>query len=295
MQPEKQKSNEYWNPTFHEQFQGFNSLAGFLHTCWQDYSDFPQIDDYHQWQHAWSTQSRVQFVSQDKSMSFEERVYERHEVMTRANLWHDFFNNLTWIVWPRLKWAIMSRYYLAIKKTQNTPSRNRLQNFLAQLDECGLLIVTSNADYLKWVCEHQWRALFCQLSQQRSAIEVMLFGHGLLEKGLNPYIGMTGKALLLVVDNAYFQLNLRERIQFSDEIFSAFVTQCDSDLSPKQLQPFPVLGLPGWYDHGDMDKFVTQHGHYFRPKRNESVKCAVLNELLDKTLWGQWGFLHPLR
>ena len=86
-----------------------------------------------------------------------------------------------------------------------------------------------------------------------------MFGHSLHEKSLSPYIGMTGHAILLLVDCAYFQLSQKAQLNFLDNTLSS---QRKFE-SPKDLSPFPLLGMPGWHpENADESFYLNQH--YFR-------------------------------
>ena len=52
---------------------------------------------------------RLAFESQ-----YEPRCYLRGEVQTRESNWHDFFNGLVWLAFPKAKAAINARHYLAL-------------------------------------------------------------------------------------------------------------------------------------------------------------------------------------
>lgn len=297
MQHEKQNTSAFWNPTFHNQFRGFHEIATLASQCWQSLASFPELKDYNNWLHhfkvarSFLSQDRsIKFVQQNDTSSFERKIYVDREIMTRANNWHDFFNNLTWILWPKLKWAIIKRYVEDNDVNDSNNQRTTRQSFLAQLDECGVLLITSQPEIAQDIIDHQWERLFYLRKDRLENLQVHLFGHGLLEKGLNPYLGMTGKALILLVDQGYFQLSEQSRVEMADEVLSNFILSEKCFSTPKQLQPFPILGLTEWFQGNHTQSFF-KNIRYFRPKRNLSIKCAELNSSLDKTLWGQWEWL----
>lgn len=288
MQYAKQVTSSAWTPRFHEAFKGFEVVFEQLGHYWQGLEQFPTLDDYNHWIEHYQAQrgvgTPVKFIYQQADANFEKKVFIEKSVMTRAQHWHDFFNNLTWMLWPKLKWAIINRY---VSEQQATLTRNSRQSFLAQWDECGILIFSANPRVTQRIFEHNWSELFFEKKADLSLLEVIVFGHGFLETGLMPYIGMTGKAVIIEVTEDYFQLSLNEKILFSDDIISQFILSDACYNSPKCLQPFPILGLPQWHAKNAQADFF-ENTKYFRPKRNTSVESVALNAVLDKNLWGQW-------
>lgn len=72
--------------------------------------------------------------------SYELRIFEAGEVQTRAANWHDYFNALAWMLFPRTKAALNHRQVLAADPEQ---VRTREQDRLAMLDEGGVILAGS--------------------------------------------------------------------------------------------------------------------------------------------------------
>ena len=54
---------------------------------------------------------RIRFVPpQDDGKAYECRIWERGEVETRPDNWHDFFNSLVWLSFPHTKNAISAAH-----------------------------------------------------------------------------------------------------------------------------------------------------------------------------------------
>ena len=89
-------------------------------------------------------------------------------------------------------------------------------------------------------------------------------GHGLLEKALRPYPGMTGKGIVMPVENTFFEQNLADQIAMINVWLDNFLRR--STLSSADLTPVPVLGYPGWTPDNE-DSTYYDNQQYFRPRR----------------------------
>lgn len=118
--------------------------------------DWPTLDD---WNAAFrpllsAGGAPIKFVAQppkrrkrDLNDLYDERIYTRGEVPSRARTWHDFFNMLVWATFPAIKRAINARQRRALR-ARLTPdmirlpsARTREQDLLAMLDEGGVMAV----------------------------------------------------------------------------------------------------------------------------------------------------------
>lgn len=255
-------------------FELFQCLTlPFLHA----FTNWPLIQDYNFFLERSERQitsklgQTIRFVEQThKPSSFEEqyepRIFLKGEVLTRYASWHDFFNMLIWLTFPTTKAMLNNLQYLSIKqRIHKSPQRNALENMLTLFDENGLVIVSSDATLLSLIENFQWKELFWH---RRSAIEKKLrcyvFGHSLHEKFLKPYIGMTGHAILLQENQTFFNNTLSDQIQTIDSTLAQIFAQKKIN-SPSMLKPFPVLGMPNWYDNGQESFYDNKS--YFRQSR----------------------------
>ncbi len=292
---ESSKISNLWENKFCKGYKGFDFVHHILGAYWTSFSALPDISEINflaqHYYHAMniSFEYRVCFEPQKYDIPYEENVSTNQKVYTRHNSWHDFFNNITWILWPKTKSAIVDTILAQRSEQKN---RTAKQSFLAQLDECGMIIVTALPSLVDKILTHDWSALFFRHRAQHSLFEPIVFGHGLMEKAIDPYIGMTAKAIIIVVKPDYFNLSTNIKLNFLDQLLSQLIMSKACPPTPKSLQPFPLLGMPGWHPNNEREEFFEQK-NYFRPKRNNVKECAVLNQLVDKTLWGQWKWLAP--
>lgn len=204
----------------------------------------------------------IKFVQQaskshDFSSGYEPRIYEKGEVQTRDRSWHDFFNALVWDQFTKTKKIINGLHYHL--QRQRLPEKKRLpaENMLTLFDENGVIVLSQDPELLELIRQQHWKKLFWERRESvKKDLHVFIFGHGLCEKLLNPYIGVTGKALLLH----------HEATSQIDDLVAQFISDNKLNLSPALLSPLPVLGIPGWWPENEEEKFYDNR-EYFRDKK----------------------------
>ncbi len=198
----------------------------------------------------------LQFIRQDESLPFknlgyEQRIYLHGLIATRDHNWHDFFNALAWLSFPKIKTTLNAIHYKE-QSQQKSSLRSVRRDLLTLFDECGVIIQAD--DYIhQLIKEHRWHELFIthKTSWGNGDIEVTTFGHAMYEKYMFPYIGMTAKALLLPKIN-----------DACDDFISSKVVIDELLVNKGELFPLPVLGIPGWYKNQDEKFYANQK--YFR-------------------------------
>lgn len=196
------------------------------------------------------------------------QIYLKGELQIRDENWHDFFQLVSWRLFPESKAQINSMHLPHAQQRYQqklTSGRTQLENMLSQFDETGVVIVSDKPELLTLVKEFRWKELFWEKRDQlRQHFDCIVFGHGLLEKAINSYVGMTGKAILIDVESTFFESRPDKQVQHIDQqltgIFSGNVLT-----SPLDLCPFPVLGMPGWW-HQQIEGYYDNQD-YFRPGR----------------------------
>jgi hypothetical protein len=82
---------------------------------------------------------------------------------------------------------------------------------------------------------------------QRHALEsarVFVIGHALLDKARVPHVGLCARSLLVCSSELGCEATAVSAAQF-DAWLAARMARGDWPRSPRDLQPLPVLGLPG--------------------------------------------------
>lgn len=193
---------------------------------------------------------------------YEPRVFLKGELQTRTENWHDFFNAMIWLSFPKTKTTLNQLHYHAAKNRERSSNRSALENAITLFDECGIVIIADNNELLDLIRNHEWKALFINHRHDFGKhIQCHIFGHAMYEKALSPYIGMTAQALLIHTDT----INKFEKLDYLDEQVSQMWQSGDIDRT-KALKPFPLLGVPGWYPANEQNNFYDNED-YFRPLR----------------------------
>jgi hypothetical protein len=204
---------------------------------------------------------------------YEPRCYLSGEVQTRENNLHDLFNALVWLVFPHSKAAINARHYRALTEpaSQQESQRGRVRDMATLFDESGVIVASADADLSGLLRDFKWKELFWSHRENvKAALGFYIFGHGLHEKAMRPYIGMTGQGLVLQVEAAFFSWPLSRRMKHLDERVAAYLNDPEKCRDTRELTPVPLLGIPGWSAENEQPGYYDNQ-QYFRPCRQSSV------------------------
>lgn len=206
---------------------------------------------------------------------YEPRCYLNGEVQTRENNWHDLFNALIWLTFPRAKAAINARHFRSLTGAPGTApgaeggtsQRGSRRDMLTLLDESGVVVASADAGLAGLLRGFQWKELFWQRRAcAHDRMGFYIFGHGLYEKAMQPYIGMTGQGLILTVEQEFFRWPLQRRLAHLDRLLAEYLGAPGGGLGPRELTPVPLLGIPGWSEQS-ADQLFYDDSSYFRPGR----------------------------
>ena len=211
----------------------------------------------------------IRFVSPGSHSSPHPSSYEAHihltgEVETRAENWHDLFNALTWLTFPKTKGELNARHAAALEQ-QAESQRNRERDMLTLFDESGVIVACADSTLAVMLKNHCWVDLFWrQRIKVIAQMKFYLFGHALYEKALQPYTGMTGKGLVLPVAADFFKLPAAQQIVAVDGALANYFSNPTAHRLRQDFSPIPVLGVPGWWPDNEVESYY-QNTHYFRP------------------------------
>jgi len=200
-------------------------------------------------------------------MSYEERIYHTGIISTREKNWHDFFNAMIWVLFPQTKKFLN---YLHIQELENQPNTQRTiaRDAITHLDESGVIIVSSQQSLIDGLRSHNWLDVFYQQRDLWSKnIAAYIFGHGIYEKALFPFIGFTGKMYAIKVENDFFNQNKLLQYKQLDQLLYQDIEQKNALKDNNMLSPLPVLGIPGWTEENEQKDFYLNK-NYFRPAKN---------------------------
>ena len=185
-----------------------------------------------------------------KDTYYEVKVYETGRVETRPDNLHDFFNALAWLAFPRTKARINALHAAQIPREGGR--RGRLRDLLTIFDEGGAIVQCDDTALIAVLNEMRWKELFWQKREKvRAAMRVVVFGHAVLEKALEPWPGITCKAIVVPPGDP-------------DLHAQAWFAQLGPEATPRSLPPLPIFGYPGWFPGNERAEFYDD-ARYFRP------------------------------
>ncbi|MET0535590.1 MAG: DUF3025 domain-containing protein [Steroidobacter sp.] len=169
-------------------------------------------------------------------------------VPTRDNL-HDLFNGLMWLSYPKTKRRLNVLQARQIELLGATGPRGALRDAMTVFDE-NAAILQAPVQLTEALRQRDWRTLFVSKRELWQDATLVVFGHALLEKLMQPRKGIT--AHVWVMD------------KIGDDALAASLTI--ERLSAKDFLPLPVLGVPGWWAANE-DPRVYDDAEVFRPPR----------------------------
>lgn len=213
----------------------------------------------------------IKFVPQGpKSALFEDayepRIFLRGEIQTREQSWHDFYNALVWHNFTNTKKAINYLHYNLQKSRYPHKVRLPAENMLTIFDEHGVIAYSKNALLLDLISRRSFHELFWQRREQTAAeLKLIIIGHGLYEKALKPFVGLSAHSLLIHAENDDTPVDiLAAQILLSKKF----------NLRTKDLVPIPILGYPGWWPDNNQESFYF-NTNYFRPEQLSKSKTEM--------------------
>ena len=198
-------------------------------------------------------------------MGYEERVYKKGIISTREQNWHDLFNAFIWLLFPQTK-VLLNELHMQELKLQPGKKRTSARDAITHLDESGIIIASSDESLLKALKDHQWQSVFVQArSRWWKDIGAFVFGHGMYEKAFKPFIGFTGKAYCLQVDEDFYRQDKRQQYLVLDQLLRDDIQNKKSLSDSSHLSPLPILGVPNWSDDNHHHQYYENKA-YFRAK-----------------------------
>ncbi|MFO1351829.1 MAG: DUF3025 domain-containing protein [Gammaproteobacteria bacterium] len=171
-------------------------------------------------------------------LHYEARIFQHGLIATREANWHDLLNALIWIEYLPLKAALNRRQVQDIERC-GPKRRSRAQYALTHFDEAGAIVVLDDPDALAAWDAHDWRGLFLErrADWREGRINVIVFGHALLEHWLWPVQTVVGKAIAVMGRGGVEALATVGQAIAAGELLN----------DPNNLRPLPLAGIPDWY------------------------------------------------
>ena len=205
---------------------------------------------------------------------YETRIAESGEIATREN-WHDFFNAISWLAFPDAKSAIseMHARLLLAHGEKEIRERSIPRDVLTIFDEGGIVVTSRDESLLEHIRRFEWKKLFVERrAEVLTDMKFFLFGHSMLEKALDPYVGVTAKAILFLVDDAFLADRHAAQMRHIDARTAAWLMDETNLSSSKNFAPLPWLGVPGWWKENESPGFYDDV-QYFRSGRIRALSA----------------------
>jgi hypothetical protein len=175
------------------------------------------------------------------------------DVQTRPRNWHDLFNALAWLAFPKAKARINAMHAAQIPKEAGM--RGRLRDMLTLFDEGGAIVACANPELEQLVRQHRWKELFWgRRASVLADLRIHVLGHALLEMALRPRPGLTCK-VIFIPEGAD-----------PDATTERWLAAHDGTGTTRDLVSLPIFGYPGWLPGSEQAAFYDDQ-RYFRPFR----------------------------
>jgi hypothetical protein len=185
---------------------------------------------------------------------YEIRLFETGCVETRPENLHDLFNALAWLAFPRTKARINALHAAQIPREQGR--RGRLRDLLTIFDEGGA-IVCAPPELTELVRGFRWKELFWERREETlRSMKVHILGHAVLEQSLQPWPGITCKAIFAAPG------------EDADGCAAGWLAALPAHATPREMAPLPIFGYPGWLPGSESAQFYEDE-RYFRPFRRD--------------------------
>lgn len=201
--------------------------------------------------------SPVRFVPQTAlpaGIAYEQFIADTGCCPVREGL-HDFFNGLCWLHFPLTKARLNQLQAAQIAADGIRPVRGPVRDALTLFDENAALLHAPAAlwDALR---ARDWQRLLVDLRPLWAQARLVVFGHALLEKLVQPRKAITAHVY---------------PIQTETNTLAALDAWLAADLSAEKLAakpfaPLQVLGVPGWWPANEDAGFYAD-AQVFRPPR----------------------------
>jgi hypothetical protein len=212
----------------------------------------------------------LRFVSQGPKFGkpedkYEARIYLQGEVQVRSQNWHDLFNVLVWLTFPKSKAALNRRHFLAASESEKKAEKNRgpVQDALTLFDEGGVVVACSNSRLTELLVDFKWKELFwANREAVIASMKFFLFGHAIYEKVLQPFTGVTGRAVIFPVAADFFAASLVQQLQLLDEKLAGYLNNPQHFNRTTELAPIPILGVPGWNAENEREAYYENEAYF---------------------------------
>lgn len=202
--------------------------------------------------------------------AYEARIFRCGEIVTREGNWHDLFNALAWLAFPRTK-RELNRAHHECMVGQESRQRGTARDVLTLFDESGVLVACADQSLAQLLTGFRWKELFwSRRDDVENQMRFFVFGHALHEKALRPHAGMTGRAIILDCDRHFLGATTVQQLAELDERAAAWFGDRKVLASTRLQAPLPILGIPGWDPDNNRASYYD-NTQVFRPGRRSGA------------------------
>ena len=206
--------------------------------------------------------------SREFSAQYEVRIFETGEVQTRPDNWHDLFNALVWLAFPKTKAVLNRHHYEQIRARRGERLRGTARDVLTLFDEGGIVVAAADAELPALLRDCRWKELFWERrADVLRSMRFYVFGHAIYEKALEPYKGVTAKALIVDAAPDLLDAPMVRQLSELDARSADYFSGTQALASTGHLSPLPILGIPGWDPSNACAEYYDDHAQ-FRPRRS---------------------------
>ena len=208
----------------------------------------------------------IRFVPPAASPQYEVRIFESGEVETRPGSWHDLFNALVWLAFPKTKAVLNGHHYDEIRARPGERLRGTARDVLTLFDEGGIVVAAADPELSALLREFRWKELFWRRrAEVLRSMRFYVFAHAIYEKALEPYKGVTAKALIIDAAPSLLKAPLAQRLRELDARAADYFSGTQALASTRNLSPLPILGIPGWEPANACEEYYDDPSQ-FRPR-----------------------------
>ena len=208
----------------------------------------------------------IRFVPPAASAQYEVRIFENGEVQTRPGSWHDLFNALVWLAFPKTKAVLNGHHYHEIRARRGERLRGTARDVLTLFDEGGIVVAAADPELPALLREFRWKELFWRRrAEVLRSMRFYVFGHAIYEKALEPYKGVTAKALILDAAPGLLDAPIERQLCELDTRAADYFSGTHALASTRNLSPLPILGIPGWEPANACEEYYDDPSQ-FRPR-----------------------------
>lgn len=216
----------------------------------------------------------VRFVPQADlpvNQAYEEYIFHSGCCPTREGL-HDFFNGLCWLHFPATKRRLNQLQAAQIKTAGIQPVRGLVRDALTLFDENAAILQAPPALWEALIAK-DWQRLFVTLRPLWQEVQLLLFGHALLEKLVSPR-----KPMVAHVYRATEAMKTGVNGGFDLAALDAglAVDLTAEYLATKPFTPLPVLGVPGWWAANEATVFYEDAAVFRSAKTARATASPTL-------------------